>query len=174
MRKVLASIIIGLFLGVLFAYLVGNLSPWNETAVFSYLEKYDISKGVEFEQFIDESIRAGLIFDFLNIGNIVILALIGSSAFISFFCTVHMVIDKLFFKKFWQEPDHGIAIRRGSWIPIIFIIFSGIRLFGGFTSINLAFIAFAVIVILYVEISFTRGESQIRKELNKDEEPISN
>lgn len=157
MKKVLLSLIITAFFGILFYYLLSSVSPWNREKVFEYLEKFEITHGEDFDKFINDTLEAGLILDYLDLKNVIIIFITGAATFTGLFASLHLLIDKLFFKKFFEEPNVVNAIRRGIWFPVLFLIFTLVKLIGGFTSINIIFLIVSIIVIIYVEISFTRS-----------------
>lgn len=172
MRKVFTTIIIGAFFLAITIYLVNNVSPWNQDLLFTYLDKFEITRGEEFSRFVEESIKAGIILDFLDFKNIIILSVCGFLAFISLFASVHMFVDKLFYKKFYEEPDHIAALRRGSWVPIVFVILGFLRLVGGLSGLNLIFFLFCLGLIIYIEISFSKNQSVIEtKSVNTNSTP---
>jgi hypothetical protein len=142
---------------LVFVYLVQNLSPWQQEAVDQYIEEFNISTGAEFEEFIKDSISAGIIFDYLDIKNVLVLIDFASISFISLFTAFHIFIDKLFFKKPYEEPSLNTALRRSIWIPMLVLIFNLIRLVNGINYLTLIVTAFLIGVVVYVEYSYYRA-----------------
>lgn len=154
MKRVLVGIIIGLFSLGIFLYLVKNLSPWNEVVLREYIEKFSIESGTEFNQFIDDSINAGIIFDYLNLKNVMILISFGFVSVVAFLASIHMLIDKLFFKKFYEDPNASTAIRRAVWMPLVFTIISLVRLVTAFNIFYLIILGLIILLIVLIEVAF--------------------
>lgn len=168
MKKIGATIIIAFVSGVLFFYFINNLTVWNQSKIEEYIERFDIKTNEDFRDFIQESEEAGIIFDYLNLRNVIIVHLIGLIAAISSLALVHMIVDKLFFKKFFEEPNVYTAVRRASWIPILIFIFNIIRIVGGLNVYYLVFVLIIGIIFAFIEFGYStkpknsQNENQIK------------
>lgn len=121
LRLVSIFLTIGIVLGFLTSYFVGNISPFDKNKIESLIDTMQLQEGdedklhAELKRLFDE----GMILEYLStnayIGFIIFL---GSVFFI--FLSIHSSIDKLFFKKFFEKPTYKIAIRRG--LELIFIL----------------------------------------------------
>ncbi len=174
MKKVLISLTIGVFSIVLFLYLVDTLSPWNEVILREYIEKFSIDSGTEFNEFIDDSINAGIIFDYLNLKNVFILFGFGFTAAVSFLASLHMFVDKLFFKKFYEDPNTTTAIRRSIWVPLLFSIITVVRLVTAFNLFYLVILGSIVLLIILIEVAFfgKKGGAKKKDEYQEVDLPV--
>ena len=173
MRRALIFLLIGLFFALLLAYLLSNLSVWNTDELLKILERLDIKSNKSFELFIEESKSAGIIFDYLNLRNIIVIFLIWSATFVCLFSSSHMFIDKLFKRKIKEEPDYVTAIRRGIFIILMINFLIILRLFLGATTIGLVtFVAFLVSFLL-IELNIYRTKRKKKKPQVSDDEIVS-
>lgn len=165
MKKVVISTVVFVFSLILLLYLYQSISPWNTDLINDYIEKFSIDTGREFEEFIDDSIKAGIIFDYLDIKNVLILHIFTFLTITSFISTIHMFVDKLFFKKFFEEPDVSVAIRRSIWVSIILFMFNFIRVFGVLSIFYIVIVLIVIIIIILVELSFAKKNTIVEKEV---------
>lgn len=143
MRTAGLTFLTSIFFLILFVYLTNSISPWNQTAVSEAIDVYDINSGENFTVFIDEVLELGLIWELISIKNLVIWISVLGGAFVSMFISIHMIIDKLFFRKFFEEPDFWMAFRRGFLIYLAFSSLLILRLIAGLVWYN----ALAVVIL---------------------------
>ena len=170
MKKIFIALIISIFISILFLYLANSLSPWNREVLNSYIDKYSITSGFEFNEFVSNSISSGIIFDYLDLKNILIIALFITVAFTSILSTIHLIIDKLFFKKFYEQPNHTLAIRRSFWIPFGLILYNLLRLFGGINILGVLIVVSFIIVVIVIEVNDYKGRRRESKKLGDKRE----
>lgn len=136
MQKSLISLVIFLFFTALLYYVTTTLSPWDQGAVDQIIEQYDLVTGTEFNELIDELLELGLIWEIISIRNVALLVSIGGAAFVSLFVSIHTFIDKLFVRKFFEEPNVYKALRRGVIFYFIITAILALRLFAGLVWYN--------------------------------------
>lgn len=172
MRRALIFLLIGLFFAILFVYLLSNLSVWNTDELVKILDRLNIKSGESFELFIEESKSAGIIFDYLNLRNIVVIFITWSATFVCLFSALHMFVDKLFKRKIKEEPDYITAIRRGIFIILMVDFLVILRLFLGATTIGLiTFIAFLTSFLL-IELNIYRTKRKQKRGENQKGDAI--
>lgn len=66
----------------------------------------------------------------LDVKNLIVFTSLFIAAFSSIFSVFHQIIDKLFFKKFYEKPDFLKALRRGILLGIILMANVWLKLFG--------------------------------------------
>lgn len=159
MKYIIISTIIAIFASALFIYLLNTISPFNDAVIENYIDKFSIDNGSEFNQFIDESIKAGVILDYLDLKNVMILHVILFISLTSTLATIHMVIDKIFFKKFFESPDWTSSVRRSAIIPAVLFLINFFRVLGAFGLFYIFIILLIVIILVLIEISFSNRMS---------------
>jgi len=159
MKRIIPIIIIAIFAIGLFFYFINNLSPWNGEIIDRYIGTYNISTGSEFQEFINDSIKAGIIFDYLDIKNVFLIIICGLISASASLTAIHLIIDKLFFKKFYEEPNLSVAFRRSLYIPCVFIIFNILRLVNGFNVINFVIISILIIIMIIIETGHMKSKT---------------
>jgi small-conductance mechanosensitive channel len=114
MKKILIFFVLGIFFAALANYLVSNTSPFD----LEKLQKFSIDQEIsdndweKFDSEIKEILDKGLIFNYLS-GNAYLVALLILGSLFCFFAVLHLIIDKLFFKEYFEPPSLFDAIRRG-------------------------------------------------------------
>ncbi|MCA9383614.1 hypothetical protein KC909_04560 [Candidatus Dojkabacteria bacterium] len=164
MQKSLISFTIFLFFVGLLYYVTISLSPWDQQAVDRVIEQYNLTTGTEFTELIDELLELGLISEILSLRNVAIWLTIAGAAFVSLFVSIHSFIDKLFIRKFYEEPNIYKALRRGVIFYLIITAILGLRLFAGLVWYNaLSILVLGIGVELILE-HFFRSEPSVTKE----------
>jgi len=138
-------VIIALFLSFLFIgiglYISSNTSPFNLDRVKQVAQTDNLLTDQAFYAKIGDYLSNGFIWDMLDIKQFNSWVVVWSLGAISIFSFFHLLIDKLFFRKFYEEPSIFDAIRRGLLIVIIFIGAIYLRLINGLVWYNVASIA---------------------------------
>lgn len=95
----------------------------------------------------------------LDIKNLIIVSVIFIITLASIFSLFHQIIDKVFFRKFYEKPKIILAARRGILLGILLIGLAWLRIFG-FWEIHIILLV-VVLVMLFEALfmSFGRGES---------------
>lgn len=144
MRNIGLAFLASVLLILLAIYITNTLSPWNQEAVTAAIEQYELADMEQFQEFLHEIFELGLIWDLLDFRNFLSWLFIIGLAFTSSFTAMHMLFDKLFFKKFFEKPRIFPAIRRGTLVYLALIGLVILRLLAGLFWYN----ALAVIVLL--------------------------
>lgn len=147
MKRVLVSFLILLFLIALGFYVSYSQNPFDIEKVRQLAVNQELYTDAEILAKIPEYINNGLIWEIVDVqiftGWMVIVGLIT----LNLITFIHLLIDKLFFRKFFEQPALFPAIRRGAWfgITVIGIIF--LRLVDGLYWYNAASIVFLFLCI---------------------------
>lgn len=131
MQKYLIPLGLGIALVILSAYLLTILNPFDESAAAILISSQSIKSSVEFIELVKELTAKGLIFDYLNIKNVLIITATGASALICLFFAFHLTIDKLFVKKFYEQPSIFTAARRSVLFALAVVGSIASRVYGG-------------------------------------------
>ena len=138
-------VIIALFLSFLFIgiglYISSNTSPFNLDSVKQIAQTDNLLNDQAFYLKFGDYLSNGFIWDMLDVRQFNSWVVVWSLGAISLFSFFHLLIDKLFFRKFYEEPSVFDAIRRGFLIVIIFIGAIYLRLINGLVWYNVASIA---------------------------------
>lgn len=113
MKHVLLTLATTIFFVFLFWTTTKSLSPWNLDEVEKAKQQFSLETAEQFDAFVEDSIDLGLITQLLNLNNIAIWLVLLGAAVVSGFMSVHLFIDKLFYKRFFEPPDLWLALRRG-------------------------------------------------------------
>lgn len=147
MKHVGVAFAIAGFFVALFFYVSTLISPWDQESLDLIVESYDLSTQTELIDHIEELRDDGLLWRVFDTGNFYIWILLLGTAFVSCFSAVHMFVDKLFIKKFFEKANIPVAIRRGVLLYLLFIGSLGLRFLSGLTWYNflaLVMILFAI------------------------------
>jgi hypothetical protein len=150
MRKYLILFALCIFFFVISYYLVTTLNPFNEEQIAQLVRSENIQVSEEFQQVVTELVDKGLIMEFLNMRNVFLLGTTISLAILAGFMFIHTVLDKLFFRKFYEQPSMILALRRGSLVCLGLISLFVYRLFAA--EWYLAVLTLSLLVIVEVVI----------------------
>ena len=119
MRTIFITLIISLcFFGV-FSYLLDNLPLFGEEELNKVEEMYGVVTQEEFDSLFLTFKESGLVLELVNKNNFYAMV-ISFFLFVSTTITaIHLFVDKLFFKRFYEQPSMKLAIRRS----LIFSLF---------------------------------------------------
>ena len=151
-------VIIALFLSFLFIgigiYISSSTSPFNLDNVKRIAQTDNLLTDQAFFLKFGDYLSNGFIWDMLDIKQFNSWVVVWSLGAISLFSFFHLLVDKLFFRKFYEEPSIFDAVRRGFLIVIIFIGAIYLRLINGLVWYNVASIALLSICleILYLNL----------------------
>lgn len=149
MRQSVIAIVAGILFFLLFSYAFNYLSPWNFSEVDHAISRYGMESGSEFIEFVEDSIQLGTIWKLLDIRNVIIMLLIFGGGQVLTFAGIHMLIDKIFFKKFYEQPNHFAALRRGALIFIIICTLVFLKSIGGLIWYNIFAVVLLAVLIEY-------------------------
>ncbi|MEI7578636.1 MAG: hypothetical protein WCJ58_01195 [bacterium] len=147
MKKALLTLIIAIFFTVLMVYLTNALSPWNTSRVENLISQKNLLANAEFSTVINDLIKKGLIWQVIDWKNFFVWIGVCGCTFVCYFSAIHLFIDKLFFKKFHENPDLFTAGRRGVIIFLIISSYIGLRIVSGQKWYNILGIIFLGILV---------------------------
>jgi hypothetical protein len=124
-------------------FLYRNQSPWNKGKINQELVAEDIKTNSEAIRYITDMQDLGLVWDYINIRSFLLLFFFIDAGIVCGFASFHTLFDKLFFKKFYEEANWHVALRRGAELATLGSLFIVLRLsasFSIFTAIPLLLI----------------------------------
>jgi hypothetical protein len=144
MRKYFLPLTICIFLSLVSIYLVRNLNPFNPEALQLLIKGQNILVHEELVAELQSLAARGLIWEYLSPRNVALIAAVIGAAAIAGFTLMHLIIDKLFFKQFYQSPSMTTAVRRGALIMLTTTALLAVRLLAGQWYLYLAVIVVAI------------------------------
>ena len=152
MKRVIVALTIGVFLLIIFKYIIDNISPFNAIEVQKLIEVNQIRTGDwdTLNKVINDLISKGEIFKYLSLYAYlaVIVFCVGIG---SIFTAIHLTIDKIFFKNFFESASLFDAIRRSMLLSVGLVALIYLKLLGVETYV----LILTPIVLLALEIVFT-------------------
>jgi hypothetical protein len=130
MRRGLLSLLIAIFFGALLLFISANYSPFENDGLNNIIQRYGITEEEELLEVIKRSIELGIAWEFLDTEILTAWILIMAGFVISLFTSIHLFIDKLFFRNILESPRLRPAIRRGIMLYFLIFAFAGLRLMG--------------------------------------------
>ncbi|MCA9379770.1 hypothetical protein KC675_01175 [Candidatus Dojkabacteria bacterium] len=130
MRRGLLSLLIAIFFGALLLFISANYSPFENDGLNNIIQRYGITEEEELLEVIKRSIELGIVWEFLDAEILTAWILIMAGFVISLFTSIHLFIDKLFFRSILESPRLRPAIRRGIMLYFLIFAFAGLRLMG--------------------------------------------
>ncbi len=151
MKRVGIFLSLGIFLLLIARYFFENFPPYNIVQLQHLVEANNIQPGdwESLNDAIDVLIEKNQILNYLS-NNAYIAAGILLAAIFSLFVAVHLVIDKFFFKNFYEKASLFDAVRRGFLVCVALGLTIYLKLYG----IEIQTIIFVDIFILAIEILF--------------------
>lgn len=122
MRRSLISLLITIFFSVLLTFVSYNYSPFEASGLENIIQRYGITEESEFREVVKKSVGLGVVWEFLNVGIVAAWSFALAGLVISFVVFLHLTVDKLFFKQFFEQPDLMPALRRG--VLIFFVVYT--------------------------------------------------
>lgn len=159
MKHIFILSILGAFLLLIGVYIINNVNPLSQERVLEYAKSEGYLTDNQIINNIDVMIDKGMIFRMIEPKNLFVFFLVFSSSFICFFAAIHISIDKLFFKKFYESPNIIAAYRRGAFICIAVIGIFFLKLISSLYWYN----AFAIILLCFFIEVFITGISKEKK-----------
>lgn len=155
MKKALIVLGIAAFLLGLLIYIGLTFSPYDNEKLVEIAATVGISDPNLLTDNVEDLIDYGLVFALLDTKVFYIMIILGLAFTVTLVGGLHMLVDKLFYKKFYEEPKVWPALRRG---VILFLVIFGIlffRLIGGLMLQNAALIVILGIVLELLFMKFT-------------------
>jgi hypothetical protein len=152
MKKVAIFFFIGLFMALISKYILENFSPIDFHALQDLIVTQKIKPGnwESLDNQISILIRNGQILKYIS-NNVYIAAVTILSSIFSFFMVLHLTIDKIFFKNYYEQASLFDAIRRGLVLDLVIGLVIYLKLYG----IDLGTIVLVPIFFLIIEILFS-------------------
>jgi hypothetical protein len=156
MRSIFISFAISILFSGLFVYLLDSLSPISDEGYAIIEAEFGVDTQKDFIQLIPEIRSAGILLDILNTGNVTAMGIVMWLLAASSFMTLHLFIDKMFFKEFYKSPDLNIALRRSSIFACLALILIGIRI-SGYWNIPITILIISIGGL--IELLFSKGKT---------------
>lgn len=121
-------LVLALFSFYIANFLYRNQSPWNKVKINQELATESVKTNTDAIRHIQDIQDVGLIWDYINLRSFLLLFVFVDAGVACAFGSVHSFADKLFFKKFYEEPDWKIALRRGLEVAIFLNLLVVLRL----------------------------------------------
>ena len=141
MHRILLCFIAAVIFTFTAIYVTNTVSPWNIDNLELVIERNEIETGTEFSEYIYELKERGLVWEVINKPNLALWLGLWAGSIISTFSFAHMSIDKLFFKRFFEQPNLFRALRRGTWLYATTVAWLLLKLFAGGNWLNTVSIA---------------------------------
>ncbi len=132
MRKSLVSLLIAIFFLVLLVFISYQYSPFDDSGLQGIIQRYGITESDEFREIVSRSVDLGVVWEFLNFKVIIAWSMALAGVVVSFIVSLHLAIDKLFFKQLFEQPNLLTAMRRGILVFFVIYMFLGLHLLGAF------------------------------------------
>lgn len=170
MRKYLILFALCVFFIAVSYYLVTTLNPFNEEQIAQLVRSENIKVSEEFQEVVTELIDKGLILEFLDVRNVLLLGTTVTLAVLSGFMFVHTVIDKLFFRKFYEQPSLLLAFRRGVLVCLALVSIFIYRLFAAEWYLTVLTIGLLIIIEVMIGRMAPEPEPEVLEAAGEDPE----
>jgi len=156
-------LILAFFFAYISSFLIRTQTPWNKGKLNEELAGEGIVSNEKAIDYIDETIELGLVWDYINIRSFLLLSITIGLVISCAFGSVHSFIDKLFFKKFYEEADWKLAFRRGSEISLLIFSLVILRLMAGLTIFTVipVFLLFIIIEYYLTSVSISKEKKAV-------------
>lgn len=148
MRKYLIFLVVSLFLAAMTVYLVSVTNPLEETAQRLLITSQKVTDDPAFIEALQQLKSQGLLIQYLNWRSILPVFITAAGAGVSLFIFVHMILDKLFWKKFYEQPSVLIALRRGVMLLLAFVFYLFCQLY----AVDIGIFGLGALFLLLIEI----------------------
>lgn len=128
MKHTVIFLILTIFFLQVSFFLLNNHTPWDKEKLNRDLQSSHIETNTQTIKFISDSMDRGEILFYLNTSNFIVFIFFFSLMIIAAITSMHTFLDKLFFKKFYEEPDWKLGIRRGVIFSITVVMIILLRL----------------------------------------------
>lgn len=171
MRSIFISFIISLIFFGIFNYFLTNLEVIDPAGIEMVQEQYSVTTNAEFLDLFEELRGTGLVYNILNKDNFYGMLIMFSLFVLSTFASLHLFIDKIFFKRFYEQPNLIIALRRGVMLGMFLDLLILMRLwaFWEIWTVILAVIIFGFIEFVIMRLS---GGNFVEEEEVETEEEV--
>jgi|GEM_PF-2114136 len=126
-------LILAFFFAYISSFLVRTQSPWDKEKLNADFEAAEIETNDQAMEFVKENLELGLIFDYLNLQKFLLVSVFIGLTISCGFSSIHVLIDKLLFRKFYEDPNWKAGLRRGGAISLALFLLVVLRLMAGLT-----------------------------------------
>jgi len=158
MKRVLIALLISIFFILLLTFISYTYSPFDQTGLENIINRYGITEENEFRQVVSRSVELGIAWEFIHVPNLIAWLVALAGACISLFASIHMFVDKLFTKKFFEPPELIPAIRRGILVFFVIFILIILQLLGALVWYTVA-ISILLLVSLEIGVVYFKKDS---------------
>jgi hypothetical protein len=136
MKKV--GIVFGLafIFGTLLFYIAFKYTPYNADKLMELAGDEGVLNADVFTDNIDDLIEYGLLIPVLDQQVFYIEIVLSGVFVVCLVAAIHMLVDKLFYKKFYESPSVMKAFRRGIIVFSVLIGWFFFRIIGGLSFLN--------------------------------------
>ncbi len=155
MKVAITVLILGIFLLGAGIYTINTINPLNTDKINALIEERGILKSQkeEFENLVQSILSGPNVLTYLSTSFTTVMLIISISC--GFICGgLHLVIDKLFFKKFFEPPLYVPAVRRGVMVVIGILCYCYVKIM----YLNPAFFFILLLAILIIELLVVNGK----------------
>jgi hypothetical protein len=175
MRRFFLYFVLGFILILSSFFLAQNLSPFQMEKIEELIIQNDIVNE-DFERLdsiVYELVRRGLILSYLSENTYIVLFCFLLGIFFVFI-SIHLFLDKLIFKKFYEEPSNFNAIRRAILLilSIVLFLFSKLNLSPSYVPILIVIAPFVIEAAYYLY--FKKIDVDDKKEDTDEQELVDN
>lgn len=164
MRRVGLYLILGIIFAIISYALLQELSPFNQQKIEELIESKEIEEE-DFEKLnneIDIVIQRGLIFNYLSENAYIVAFCILLSIF-CLFVSIHLVLDKIFFKNFYENASHFDALRRGFLLILSIALFIFAKLSRAETYVLILLVIVPIVIEVVIKVYFKKEAVELDK-----------
>lgn len=160
MRRGLLSLLIAIFFGTLLLFISTNYTPFDKDGLMNIIQRYGITEENELLEVIGRSIELGIVWEFLDVRILISWIFIMAGFVISLFTSIHLFIDKLFFRKFFESPNIRPAIRRGIMFYFLLFAIVALRLMGALEWYTVLITGVLLVTVEIVFVTATKKQTK--------------
>jgi hypothetical protein len=160
MKRITVFFFLTLFLVGIGLYISYYQNPFVLSQVITTAQQHNLLTDAQFGASLNDFITNGLVWSLIDTKLVIAWLAVWAGAIISAFTTMHLLIDKLFFRKFYEEPDLFMATRRGTYIALTLVGAVFLKLINGLFWYNLASI---ILLFICLEILLTSISRERRR-----------
>ncbi|MBD3362957.1 NUDIX domain-containing protein [Candidatus Dojkabacteria bacterium] len=147
--------------------MLNSLSVIDQRGINQIQNTFEVSTQEEFDVLFEDLKEVGLVYNYINKKHFFSLVFILFLFLLFTFLTVHLFIDKLFFRKFYEQPDMFKGVRRGLLFSSFCISVIFIKLFAFLNIFTFILTLFIFSIIEYLFLQFYNSGKIIKEGKNK-------
>lgn len=176
MRKYLILTALIIFWSGMSLVFVSSLNPLDTGQIDLLIQSEDIDSKAELSDNIQELVDDGLILEYINVRNVLLVFIAVIQVILFSTALIHMVIERLLVRKFYEGVSLLTALRRGSLIATIFGGLFWLKLIATEWYVQVAYALFLLILELIITIMMMRWKKDIEStpevEIEEDQIPL--